>query len=76
MKCQFCKKEEGIISITDGETQQEVLICNDCNDLMYFDIPKRIKEIDGYKDFTIQELEYKIDEMIESEVEELKIKND
>lgn len=29
-KCQFCNKGKGEISITDSETLQEVMICEDC----------------------------------------------
>jgi len=30
MECQFCKKEKGTESITDSETEQEVMICLKC----------------------------------------------
>ena len=33
-KCQFCSKNKAEVPITDGETQQEVFICQSC----YFDI--------------------------------------
>jgi len=73
MKCQFCGKyNEDDISITDGETQQEVLICKDCEELSFFKIPNKIKEIDGYEEMTIQELEKKIDEVVDCEIEYLK----
>ena len=30
-KCNFCGKREGVISITDGETQRDLLICGICD---------------------------------------------
>lgn len=31
MKCQFCRKCEGVIPITDGETLQQLWICESCD---------------------------------------------
>jgi len=65
MKCGFCKKENtDNISITDGETQQEILICAECDELMFFKVPKINQEL------TIQAL----DNMIDNEIEELQLK--
>ncbi|HUS48541.1 MAG TPA: hypothetical protein VMZ91_00105 [Candidatus Paceibacterota bacterium] len=73
MKCQFCNKGEAEIPIYDGETQQEILICKECDELQYFKIPKKVKKMKGYKEFTIQELEKKIDELIDNQIDELKL---
>jgi len=73
MKCQFCNKGKGEISITDGETLKELLICESCNELMYWKIPKAVKKIKGYQELTIQELEKKIDDVIDNQIEDLKI---
>lgn len=32
--CQFCREKEGVIPIKDGETIQEILICNSCDWLL------------------------------------------
>jgi len=31
VKCQFCGNDEGEVSITDDETEQEVMICEKCD---------------------------------------------
>jgi len=72
MKCQFCNKNEGTESITDSETQQEILICSECDNNLNWDLcEEKIK--DGYSDLTIQEAQ-KFDEMIDNEIDYLKEK--
>ena len=34
IKCQFCGKNEGTETIIDGETQKEILICEECDNMM------------------------------------------
>ena len=75
MKCQFCSNENADIPITDSETQQEILICDECDKLMYFKIPKKIKDIKGYNELSIQELEKKVDEFVDNEIEYLKLRS-
>jgi len=68
MRCQFCNKGEGEISITDDETQQEVLICEDCDRLMVWEVEKPMPS--KYQELTLQELEVKIDEVIDNQIDE------
>ena len=70
--CQFCGKNKAEESITDGETEQEILICQECNDLHFFKVPEKAKKIEGFKDMTIQELEKKIDEIVDNDIEYMK----
>ena len=72
MNCQFCGKNKATESLYDGETQQEIQICQECNDLHFFKLPEKAKQIEGYKDLTIQELEKKIDEIVDNDIEYLK----
>lgn len=74
-KCGFCgKKNNDNIPITDSETQREILICEECDKLLFFEIPTKVKDkfeqINNSKDITIQQL----DELIDAEIEYLKFK--
>ena len=57
------------ISITDDETQQEILICAECEEMIYFQVPKKIQNIKGYEELTIQAIE----QMIDNEIDDLQL---
>lgn len=49
-KCGFCKKDNtDNISITDGETLTEVLICGKCDKNLNWDYPLEVENIDDDK---------------------------
>lgn len=66
MRCQFCNMNEAITKITDSETLQEVNICCECN--KGFDV-----EPIGYNHLTIQEVERGIDEIVDNQIDEMKL---
>ena len=73
VKCAFCGKNKGEIPIQDEETLQELLICESCDELLFFKIPDKVKKIKGYKEMTIQQLENKIDEILKPQKEEVEL---
>jgi len=64
-KCQFCNKNEATEILTDGETQQDLDICAECEEMLYFQVPKKIQNIKGYEELTIQQIEQAIDNEID-----------
>ena len=60
--CQFCNSQEGDISITDSETLQEVFVCQECDNILF-----------NQTEFTLQEIDRKIDDVIDNQIEDLKL---
>lgn len=61
-KCAFCgeeMQEDEVVVITDGETLQEIEICCEC------------EEMYNQKELTQDELQKKIDDVIDNQIEEL-----